>query len=67
VLQFAISAISVLVFTALTAWDVQSLKDIYYNTEGDDRERAGIIGALNLYMDFLNIFINLLQLIGDRK
>ena len=67
ILAFAVSAITVAVFTLLTAYDVQSLKDIYYEVDGDDRERAGVLGALNLYMDFLNIFINLLQLFGDRK
>lgn len=67
VLQFVISAISVLVFTGLTAWDVQNLKNIYYDVDADQRERAGIMGALSLYIDFINIFINLLQLVGVRK
>ena len=66
-LQLAISACSVLIFVGLTAYDMQQIKEIYYATEGDDREKMGIVGALNLYMDFINIFINLLQLIGDKK
>lgn len=66
-LQFAISAFAVLIFVGLTAWDVQDLKNTYYSYDGDEREKMGVIGALNLYMDFINIFINLLQLIGDKK
>lgn len=66
-LQLAISACSVLIFVGLTAYDMQQIKEIYYVTDGDDREKMGIVGALNLYMDFINIFINLLQLIGDKK
>lgn len=66
-LQLAISACSVLIFVVLTAYDMQQIKEMYYATEGDDREKMGILGALTLYMDFINIFINLLQLIGDKK
>jgi FtsH-binding integral membrane protein len=66
-LQFIISLLSVVIFVGLTAWDVQQIKSIYYDTYGDDRERAGIMGALTLYLDFINIFVNLLQLVGERK
>lgn len=64
---FAISCIAVLIFTALTAYDTQEIKAHYDNSYGDEREKAGVLGALNLYLDFINIFISLLQLLGDKK
>ncbi len=67
-LQLAISVIGVIVFIGLTAYDTQRIKDIYL--EGDDAVIAGkkaIMGALALYLDFLNLFILLLQLTGDRR
>jgi FtsH-binding integral membrane protein len=67
-LQFAISVIGVLVFTGLTAYDTQRIKDIY--VAGEDAAVAGkksIMGALALYLDFLNLFLLLLQLFGDRR
>lgn len=67
VMTFVISSIAVLVFTVLVAVDTQQLKDVYYSTFGDEREKMGILGALNLYMDFINIFINLLQLLGEKN
>jgi FtsH-binding integral membrane protein len=67
VLAFAVSAIAVVVFTLLTAFDVQNLKNLYDELDGDDRERAGVMGALSLYINFVNIFTSLLQLLGERK
>ena len=67
VFAFAISCIAVLIFTGLTAYDTQTLKTTFDETEGEEREKAGIYGALQLYLDFINIFISLLQLIGDKK
>ena len=67
IFAFAISCIAVLIFTALTAYDTQQIKSHYDNSFGDEREKAGVIGALNLYLDFINIFVNLLQLIGEKK
>ena len=46
---------------------MQQIKDTYYVVDGDDRDKAGVLGALNLYLDFVNIFVSLLQLMGDRK
>lgn len=66
-LAFAISCIGVLIFTGLTAYDTQKIKEIYYETRGDDRVKAGIMGALTLYLDFINLMIHLLQLLGQRK
>lgn len=67
ILQMACSAIGVLIFVGFTAYDMQQIKDAYYTVDGDDRDKAGVLGALNLYLDFVNIFVNLLQLMGDRK
>ena len=67
-LQFAISVIGVLVFVGLTAYDTQRVKEIY--RAGEDDVVAGkkaILGALALYLDFLNLFLMLLQLLGDRR
>jgi uncharacterized protein len=66
-LSFAVSVIGVLVFTGLTAYDTQKIKESYF--EGDDSDTAGrkaIIGALELYLDFVNLFLMLLRLLGNR-
>jgi hypothetical protein len=67
-LQFAISVIGVLVFTGLTAWDTQRIKEMYW--EGDTAVIAGkkaVMGALSLYLDFINLFMILMQLMGNRR
>jgi uncharacterized protein len=67
-LQFAISVIGVLVFVGLTAWDTQRIKEMYVAT--DDGQIAGkkaVMGALQLYLDFINLFLMLLQLFGNRR
>lgn len=67
-LQFAVSVIGVLVFAGLTAYDTQRLKEMYY--EGDDGQTVGkkmIMGALTLYLDFINLFLMLLRLLGNRE
>jgi uncharacterized protein len=68
-LQFAISVIGVLVFAGLTAYDTQRIKDGYYEVMGDAvaMTKGAIMGALNLYLDFINMFISLLQLFGSRE
>lgn len=66
--QFAVSVIGVLVFTGLTAYDTQRLKEMHASTwHGDARGRVAILGALMLYLDFINLFISLLQLFGTRR
>jgi FtsH-binding integral membrane protein len=69
-LQFFISVIGVLVFAGLTAYDTQRLKNDYmygYASQGGDiAERAAITGALSLYLNFINLFTLLLQLLGQR-
>jgi len=67
-MQFVISAIGVLVFAGLTAYDTQQIKEMYF--EADDTATAGrkaIMGALRLYLDFINMFLMLLQLFGNRN
>jgi FtsH-binding integral membrane protein len=66
-LSTVISLVSVVIFTGLTAYDMQNIKAIYYETSGDEREKAGVFGALSLYMDFVNIFISLMNLLGQKK
>lgn len=67
-MQFVISVVGVLVFVGLTAHDTQNIKRMYY--AGDHSETASkkaIMGALSLYLDFLNLFIMLMHLLGDRR
>jgi uncharacterized protein len=66
-LQFAISVIGVLVFTGLTAFDTQRIKEMYVeNLDDASAGKVAIMGALTLYLDFLNLFTMLLQLLGSR-
>jgi hypothetical protein len=67
-LQFVISVLGVFIFTGLTAYDSQSIKNMYY--VGDSGEIAGkksIMGALRLYLDFVNLFLFLLRFMGNRR
>src|ERR1700724_704119 len=67
-LQFAISVIGVLVFTGLTAWDTQQIKEMYYEPDGPEiAGKKAIMGALRLYLDFINLFMMLMQLLGTRR
>ena len=70
-LMFAISAIGVLIFAALTAYDTQNIKNTYLqHAQMGDQEwlgKAAIMGALNLYLDFINLFMFLLQFMGNRE
>lgn len=68
-LNFATSVLGVVIFVGLTAWDTQKLKGMYYQLagSGDVIAKASIMGALNLYMDFINIFMFLLRFLGDRR
>jgi FtsH-binding integral membrane protein len=64
-LGFAISVIGVLVFTGLTAYDTQKIKEMYSeHDEGGTMTKKAIIGAFNLYLDFINLFVMLLRLTG---
>ena len=67
-LQFAISVIGVLVFAGLTAYDTQKLKLMYQEADGRQvAEKKAIHGALTLYLDFINMFVFLLHLFGNRE
>lgn len=67
-LQFAVSVIGVLIFAGLTAYDTQSIKEMYsVNDDGSVSGRKAVMGALRLYLDFINLFMMLLQLFGDRR
>jgi FtsH-binding integral membrane protein len=68
-LQFIVSVVGVLVFAGLTAYDTQRLKTEYVDgsLDGEAAERSAIIGALSLYLNFINLFTLLLQLLGTRE
>jgi FtsH-binding integral membrane protein len=67
-LQFAISAIGVLCFAGLTAYDTQRIKEMYdVNDDGTVVGRKAVMGALSLYLDFINLFQFLLYFLGDRR
>ncbi len=67
-LYFAISVIGVLVFVGLTAYDTQKIKEMYLEADGEEvMTKKAIMGALRLYLDFINLFILLIQLFGVRR
>jgi len=67
-LQFAISVIGVIVFTGLTAYDTQNIKESYAEHFGHDTNtKMAVMGALSLYLNFINLFQMLLQLTGQRE
>ena len=68
IVQLAISLIGVIVFVGLTAYDTQRIKEIYLNSDSPAiAGKKAIMGALALYLDFLNLFILLMQLTGNRR
>jgi FtsH-binding integral membrane protein len=67
-LSFAISVVGVLVFAGLTAWDTQKIKEMYdVNDDGTVSGRKAVMGALTLYLDFINLFLMMLRLFGGRR
>ena len=67
-LDWALSVIGVLIFAGLTAWDTQKIKEFYDpQDDGTIAGRKAIMGALSLYLDFINMFMMLLRLFGDRR
>jgi len=67
-LDFVISAAGVLIFAGLTAWDTQKIKEMYdVNDDGTVSGRKAVMGALTLYLDFINLFLMLLRLFGERR
>jgi uncharacterized protein len=66
--SFIISVLGVLIFAGLTAWDTQKIKEMYdVNEDGSMTARKAVMGALTLYLDFINLFLFMLRLIGDRR
>ena len=67
-MYFAISIIGVIIFVGLTAYDTQKIKNMYYATDSETLSgKKAIMGALTLYLDFINLFIMLLRLFGQRR
>lgn len=68
-LHFAISLLGVVIFVGLTAYDTQKIKSMYYEVAGnlEASAKASIMGALTLYLDFINLFIMLLRFFGERR
>ena len=67
-MSFIISIVGVLIFAGLTAWDTQKIKEMYdVNDDGTVTSRKAIMGALTLYLDFINLFLFMLRLVGDRR
>ena len=67
-LEFVISVVGVLVFAGMTAWDTQRIKEMYdRNDDGTIVGRKAVMGALSLYLDFINLFMSLLRFLGDRR
>jgi uncharacterized protein len=68
-MQLAMSYIGVLLALGFTAYDTQKIKEIYYTVShsADGLARASIMGALNLYMDFIYLFMNLMRILGERR
>jgi hypothetical protein len=67
-LSFAISIIGVLIFVGLTAWDTQKIKESYSSAMGADvLAKGAVMGALSLYLDFINIFLYLLRIMGNNR
>jgi len=67
-LQFAISVIGLLVFAGLTAYDTQQIKQMYYELDNSDvMGRKAIMGALRLYLDFINMFMFLMHFMGGSQ
>ena len=66
-LDYIISFVGVIVFTGLTAYDVQKIKNMNAENAGEGRLKLGLMGALSLYLDFINLFLMLLRLFGRRN
>jgi len=66
-LQFLISVVGVIVFTALTAWDAQRLRQMALSLPGGQTTSYAVVGALSLYLDFINLFLIMLRFMGTRR
>lgn len=67
-LTFVTTLAGVLIFAGLTAWDTQKIKSMYLNSSSqEETEKLAVYGALDLYMDFINLFLYMMRLLGDRR
>lgn len=66
-MEFAISFIGVIIFTGLTAFDVQRISYYHSHFSGDDLNKVAVMGALSLYINFINLFLSLLRFFGNRR
>ena len=67
-MYFVISILGVLIFVGLTAYDTQKIKNMYYSSDNEEQSgKKAIMGALTLYLDFINLFIMMLRLFGQRR
>lgn len=65
--QFVVSILGVVIFTGLTAWDTQRLKETYAYSGGATNDKLATMGALSLYLNFINLFQSLLNIMGNRN
>ena len=67
-MYYVLSYISVVIFVGLTAYDTQKIRSIYMASDNEDvLTRKAVSGALELYLDFINLFLSLLRIMGDRR
>lgn len=66
-LQMTLNVLTILIFLGLTAYDMNRIRDMFWNTSLDEVARMQWFGALSLYINFINIFVSLLQLFGNRE
>lgn len=66
-IYFVTSVLSVIIFTGITAWETQALRRMYRAGDKDANDRLAVAGALNLYLNFINLFQTMLQLMGNRR
>jgi len=66
-LEFLISVVGVIVFTGLTAWDAQRLRQMATSIPGEKLGSYAIVGALSLYLNFINLFLFMLRFMGGRR
>ena len=67
VLQMTLNVLTILIFLALTAWDMNRIRDMFWSASASEIERMQWFGALSLYINFINIFVSLLQLFGTKE
>lgn len=66
-LQMVLNVLAIVIFLGLTAWDMQTLREQLYDTDDDSADRIITLGALSLFINYINVFVNLLQLFGNKE